>query len=367
MHNLGKVRTPLFAALREDGTSRYTSLLGCIAIAVALAGCNDEAPPTGPSMAPGDRSQVMAVTSNIWQERAKMPSDRRYVTTATVDNPSGGSFLYAIGGQSMNSTQRCSGGLSKVQAYDGNSNTWSTKAPLPLPLQFSLAGVINGKIYVAGGCSGAWLADGLWEYDVGTNRWTAKASAPISLPNPGGSVVGGKLYVFDQCSWDACNWDFNATGRERYTFFGFYDPATNRWTRLPLPPVGVWPIAGATFTGKLYFLYYDGQVHIYTPTTGAWTTGAPRSERDLMWATAAVVTGKWYVVGQQYTSTGRVGANFLSVYDPAANTWVKRATPPAEYISGWNGPGAGRLWAGGVARLELVGGSRPDNNWQYTP
>jgi hypothetical protein len=333
---------------------------------VPLAACHEAA--TEPTAATGDRSPALAVTSDTWRKRTKMPSDRRFVITATVANPSGGSFLYAIGGQSMNGTQRCSGGLSKVQAYDGNSNTWSTRAPLPLPLQSSLAGVIDGKIYVAGGCSGADRPeDGVLEYDPAENRWTAKAFAPISLPSPVGSVVAGKLYVFDQCSWDACDWDFSASGLERYTFFGFYDPATNRWTRLALPPMGVWPMAGATFTGKLYFLDSSGRVHIYAPTTGTWTTGARRDQRELVWATTAVVRSKWYVVGQQRTSTGELGANFLSVYDPAADTWARRATPPADIADYSDGPMAGRVYADGVARLELVGGRRPTNNWQYTP
>jgi N-acetylneuraminic acid mutarotase len=235
-------------------------------------------------------------------------------------------------------------------------------------LQSSLAGAINGKIYVAGGCSSAFtMEDGLWEYDPATDRWTAKALAPMSLPSPAGSVVDGKLYLFDECSFDACFWDFDATGKEQYTFFGFYDPATNRWTRLPLPPVGVWPTAAATFKGKLYFLGTSGQVNIYNPTTGAWTTGA-RNQRDILWKTTAVVASKWYVVGQLRTSTGGAGASFLSVYDPATNTWVNRAAPPAEYLSANpNGLTAGRVFAGGVARLELVGGPRPNNNWQYTP
>jgi hypothetical protein len=324
---------------------------------VPLVACHDTA--TEPTMAPAGGSQVTAVTSNVWRQRAQMRSDRRFVITATVGTPNGGSFLYAIGGQSMSSTRGCSGGLSKVQAYDGNTNTWSFKAPLPLPLQKSLAGVINGKIYVAGGCSGANRPEErLWEYDVAANQWTAKALAPISLPDPVGSVVAGKLYVFDECSWDDCVQDFAAPGKEQYTFFGFYDPATNRWTRRPLPPTGVWPIAGATFTGKLYFLDSSGLVHIYNPGTGAWTTGARRSGPDLGRVTTAVIQSKWYVVG----------ATFLSVYDPATNTWAKRAAPPAEYISDIsNGPTAGRVFSGGVARLELVGGSRPDNNWQYTP
>jgi hypothetical protein len=324
---------------------------------VTLVACHDAA--TEPDMAPSGLSTSSAVTSNTWRQRAKMPSDRQRVITATLGASGGGSFLYAIGGKSVNSTQFCSGGVSKVQAYNGNTNTWSTKTPLPLVLQSSLAGTINGKIYVAGGCSSAFIMeDRLWEYDPAADRWTAKARAPMSLPTPVGSVVDGKLYLFDECSFDLCFWDPDATGEEQFTFFGFYDPATNRWTRRPLPPEGVFPFAGATFTGKLYFLDFNGLVHIYNPGTGAWTTGARRSGSFVGRVTTAVVQSKWYVVD----------ASSLSVYNPATNTWAKRAAPPAAYTSdASNGPTAGRVFAGGIARLELVGGSRPDNNWQYTP
>lgn len=333
-----------------------------------LTACHDAT--TEPGVAPTDLTPTAAVSSNTWRQRARMPSDRRLVTTATVGTSGGGSLLFAIGGQSVNATQFCSGGLSKVQAYDGNANTWSTKAPLPLPLMASLAGTIDGRIYVAGGCSSTVRPrDEVWQYDLATNRWTTKTPAPLSLPSPVGAVHAGKLWVFDQCaSSEQCFWDSSQTGLERFTFFGFYDPATDRWTRRPLPREGVWPIEAASFNGRLYFLDAGGRVHIYNPATGAWTTGARRNEREIVQVTTAVVGGKWYVVGRQRTSSGGAGAGFLSVYNPAANTWAKRAAPPADYLTdAANGPTAGRVFAGGAARLDLVGGPRPDNHWQYTP
>jgi hypothetical protein len=42
-----------------------------------------------------------------------------------------------------------------------------------------------------------------------------------------------------------------------------------------------------------------------------------------------------------------------------------RVAPPAEYLARANGPMAGRVFPGGIARLEL-GGRRPNNHWQYT-
>ena len=316
-----------------------------------LTACHDAT--TEPEAAPAGLSPTAAVTSNTWQQRAKMGSDRRFVTTATVGTPGGGSFLYAIGGQTVNASQFCSGQLTKVEAYNGNTNTWSTKAPLPLPLMSSLAGTINGKIYVVGGCSSTVRPrEESWEYDVSANRWTQKASAPLTMPSPIGAVLGGKLWVFDECA--SSEFCFVTGGS---VFFGFYDPATNQWTRRPLPPQGVFPRQAAAFNGKLYFLDSEGRLHIFNPNTGAWTTGARRNNRQFTVATTAVVAGKWYVVG----------AGFLSVYNPTANSWTTRAAPPAAYLTRANGPMAGRVFAGGVARLELVGGPRPNNHWQYTP
>jgi N-acetylneuraminic acid mutarotase len=292
-----------------------------------------------------------------------MGSDRRFVTTATVGTSGGGSFLYAIGGQSVNASQFCSGQLSKVEAYNGNTNTWSTKAPLPLPLMSSLAGTINGKIYLVGGCTSTVRPrEETWEYDVSANRWTQKALAPITMPSPAGAVLGGKLWIFDTC--ESSEFCFAPGGS---TFFGFYDPAANQWTRLPRPPLAVFPIEGAALKGKLYFINSDGQLHIFNPNTGAWTTGARRNNRQTIDVTSAVVAGKWYVVGKQIKADGTVGAGFLSVYNPANNSWTTRAAPPAAYLTHENGPVAGRVFADGVARLDLVGGRRPNNHWQFTP
>jgi len=155
----------------------------------ALAACQDS--PT--DLQREGAAPAADLTSNIWQKRATMPSDRRLVMTATVDAPGGGSFLYAIGGKSMNDNNWCSGSLSKVQAYNGNTNTWSTKTPLPVPKHAGLTGVVNGRVYVVGGCGGG-MSDQVFEYEVATNIWREKTSAPMSLPGPVGAVVAGKIY-----------------------------------------------------------------------------------------------------------------------------------------------------------------------------
>ena len=324
------------------------------ALAVLLTTACQE--PSAVTVTEEDSAQPgLAIASNTWQQRQRMPSDRRAVITATVDLPGGASYLYAIGGQSVNATNWCSGSVSKVQAYDGSSNTWTTKASIPVPTHDGLAATVGNRVYVLGGCR---MSPQAWQYDVSANQWQEKARAPMSLPGPVGSALGGKIYVYDSCGTDDCLQDYSYphSARESWTFFGFYDTATDRWVRRPLPPVDFGARLGATFNGKLYFLSTSGPVWIHDPVAGTWTS---RSGPVLTSGrpTAAVVKGKWYVVD----------GTVLRVYTPGTNTWAERAAPPKDYVSYRNGPSAGRVWANGVARLELVGGIRPNNNWQYTP
>jgi hypothetical protein len=52
-----------------------------------------------------------------------------------------------------------------------------------------------------------------------------------------------------------------------------------------------------------------------------------------------------------------------SVYDPATNAWTNRAPMPT-MRSRFS---ASRVVLNGMARIEVVGGSRPGNNLQYMP
>ena len=63
--------------------------------------------------------------------------------------------------------------------------------------EFGMAcGVINNKIYVAGGNTGGYvLLNNLYIYDIATNSWTSGAPMSVSTGFAGGAVVDGKLWV----------------------------------------------------------------------------------------------------------------------------------------------------------------------------
>ncbi len=357
-------RQALLARMQSPAVCRWGISAGLLVAAVA---CNDQqSDPTG--LAPSSNSADAA--AGQWVTRANMPSDRVNTTTATVTDAQGRTTLYVIGGRNPSSTAAfCSGGLSKVQAYNAATNTWKTKADFPHPIQNTNgAGVIDGKIYVTGGCAGFMLYHGwTYMYDPATNGWTAKQPMPVDTYGGNSGVIGKKLYVLSSCDGQ------EDCGTQTNLFFGFYDPATDTWTRLANPPglaahqFG----ASAVIGGKFYVVGGDGSkaVEVYDPSTGRWSTKAAMGSQRTRVASAAV-GGKMYViagirvdVGGPEDPIGFTPVATTSVYDPATDTWTNLKAAPR---SG-GGLAAGRVVVSGQPRAALVGGARPGNNLQFLP
>jgi N-acetylneuraminic acid mutarotase len=57
-------------------------------------------------------------------------------------------------------------------------------------------GVLNGKLYVAGGIDAAGSASRRLDvYTPDTNSWSTKAAMPTARHGTAGAVVGGRLHV----------------------------------------------------------------------------------------------------------------------------------------------------------------------------
>jgi N-acetylneuraminic acid mutarotase len=226
--------------------------------------------------------------------------------------------------------------------------------------------MIKGKLYVSGGVGSAHdFRNGLYVYSPATNTWAEKAGMPTY--NYGGvtGVIGEKLYVLTSCSdieW--CDDQLPAKGFYRY------DPATNRWMSLPLPlERHLFGMAGV-IGGKLYVVGgYDDDfntsrtLEAYDPLTNQWATKTPlnnpRSEGQ-----ATAVGAKLYVIsgfGRKPDGTEALIPT-VTVYDPATNVWSTKAPLPSARA----GVAAVRVVVNGQGRVEVVGGSSP-NNWAYIP
>jgi N-acetylneuraminic acid mutarotase len=320
---------------------------------LALASCRETT--TEPEMAGGPTpTPALAVVSNSWITRADMPFTERYaLATATVPNAAGQSILYAIGGRSAG------GSLGKVQAYNVATNSWTTKASLPMPLYWTNGtGVIGGKIYISGGIASHdnFRAE-LFMYDPATNTWTRKHDMPNTTFRGVTGVFNNQLYVLTGCDQEDC------ASYSQVAFYR-YDPVIDQWTTLPPPPrYHNWGFGGF-IGGKFYVTGTFRELDVYDPATNQWTTKAPMPRARWLGA-GAVVGGKLYVIGGYQRDPDRTirVVRTTSVYDPTTDTWTTKAPMPTARAN----MAASRVVLNRQARIEVVGGSRPGNNLQYMP
>jgi N-acetylneuraminic acid mutarotase len=129
-----------------------------------------------------------------WSTLAPAPTRRNALGVAAING-----ILYAVGGavDSMGYEQ-C---LSTLEAYDPASNSWSTKAPMPIPgtqCSGSVAAV-NGLLYVVGGWDKASAAtlNTVEVYDPATNSWTSRDAMPTARSSAAVAVANGVLFVVD--------------------------------------------------------------------------------------------------------------------------------------------------------------------------
>jgi N-acetylneuraminic acid mutarotase len=326
--------------------------------ALGLAACGERA--TEPNTAVDQpNGPQLAVASNTWITRANMPRVQTGPTVAVLGNGSGKSVVYAIAGSNT--------GI--VQAYDVSTNTWSSKADYPDEVWLTNgAGVIGGKIYVSGGVIGdEYESRSLYRYNPTTNVWTRKHDLPAPSYYGITGVIGERLYVLTGlCVWVSVCPDGKGFWR--------YDPATDNWTSLPTPPSGHAGGAGAVIAGKFYVVGggpvddpAGKELDIFDPATNRWTT-LPGLTGIRHNAASAALGGKLYVIGGRgYDPTSSQPDVLLfsvKVYDPGTKQWTTAQHLPHE--TGWGLRAAGKVMVNGQARIELVGGPRP-NNLQYIP
>jgi N-acetylneuraminic acid mutarotase len=289
-----------------------------------------------------------------------MPTPRHGHSAGVAYNASGEPILYAIGGYSPSSAQVT--GL--VQAYNFATNTWTTKAPLPIGLaQSNGVGVIGGKLYISGGVresdnDNVELQPYLFVYNPQNNTWTRKANLPYRMSHGVTGVIDGKLYVFPgNCG--------NCPGGVVNRRFFRYDPATNKWTSLRQAPRQHAYGAGGVIGGKFYVAGgVDSataitQLDVYDPVTNRWTTKAPMLTLRL-WTAGAVLNNKLYILG------GRGADDLATVeaYDPATNKWTTKASMPTarEQLA------AGTIKFNSSSKILAVGGLwELDVNEAYKP
>jgi DNA-binding CsgD family transcriptional regulator/N-acetylneuraminic acid mutarotase len=253
-----------------------------------------------------------------WSERAQMPTRRTGLALAAVNHR-----LVAIGGEGPD------GVSGEVEVYDPQSDTWERGTQKPTPTTYAAAGVVDGRIYVPGGCTADGRATAQVEvYDVATAQWTEVTPLPTPLCAYALAVHEGRIYVF------------GGTDQERVLRTTFvYDPQSDRWDERALMPEARTVAAAAPLDERIYVVggYRDGQdlntCSVYHPTDDTWTACAPltvgRSGMGLV-----------SLAGQLYAIGGGEYLGFNERYEPRTDRWTAVNTP----LTGvWQSPGVAVL------------------------
>lgn len=246
--------------------------------------------------------------------------------------------------------------LDSVHVYDPDMNRWRTDvAPMPRAMHHANVAEVNGRLYVVGFLvEGSFRASGqVFEYDPVGDEWTEKTSMPRARAR-GASAVGvidGKIYVA------------GGLGGGTRGELSSYDPEADEWTALPDLPQPLDHAGFGVVQGRFYVLGgrsggiagVSGAVHIFDPSSGEWSRGAnmptPRGG-----VAAAVVGEKIYVIGGEGNPDDETGVwDDVEVYDTVTNTW-ERLDPMAVPRHGMGAAAIGnRIYVPGGATREGFG------------
>ncbi len=220
-------------------------------------------PTSGPAAwVPIDNAWEYDPSADSWKALAPMPSKRGSPVAAAV-----GDKIYVIGGVSIlpGSTETALGfntpqaSVGTVEEYDLATNTWRERSPMPTPRNHTTADVVNGKIYVIGGRVGAaFISEAtdisvVEEYDPATDKWSAPRSRmPTARSALGSGVLNGRIYVAGGEFQDP---HMMATFRAVEA----YDPASDTWSIMPSMPVSRHGLAAGVIGNRLILVGGDVQ------------------------------------------------------------------------------------------------------------
>jgi len=267
-----------------------------------------------------------AIAAGLWKKLADMPQPREQHGFEELNG-----LLYVVCGESAPRTHERT-----VYAYDVATNTWTTKAPAPIAMQSPILRAVNGKLYLIGGYDSTipLKYDATFEYDPTTDTWTQKASMPTAREDMASAVVDGKIYVFGGIT----NPRHNITAAVEV-----YDPFTDTWQiKSSMPNPRCLGDFGCAYNGKVYLvsstdtmegyperLFPSTRVDVYDPANDTWSRKAD-IPTGRCYKEVEELNGRLYVISGATESIKKHTLR-MEVYDISSNTWI--VGPDAPYAA----------------------------------
>ena len=180
----------------------------------------------------GPDAQARVPVTSMKTFRRFDPASGRYETLAPMPEAlnhiglvADGDDIYVVGGHG----NRLYGGdvRNSLFRYSVAEDRWTRLADMPTARGALAVGIIEGKLYAAGGMtSGRPLGHAvrtLEVYDIATDRWSRGPDMPTAREHIGGTVLDGRLYVLG--GRDARSDALGTATR--------FDPESGEWESLP--------------------------------------------------------------------------------------------------------------------------------------
>jgi N-acetylneuraminic acid mutarotase len=244
-----------------------------------------------------------------------MPTARSGLRVAVVDDK-----IYAIGGWNE-------GFLSTNEMYDPETNTWTTKQPIPTARYNFAIAVYQNRIYVFGGHGNVGGHDNIIGstevYYPLTDTWDTLEPMPTFRAELDANTVGDKIYLIDGDAWP---FGQNAGGLNEV-----YDPSTDSWSTKSPMPTTITHSSSAVVDNKIYIIddgFSETPTHtqIYDPIADSWSY-AKKLPTATYVAAAGATTGvlaskRIYIIGGEVLFGDNVASYLNQIYDPVTDTWT---------------------------------------------
>ena len=233
---------------------------------------------------------------------------------------------------------------------NADANKWQVISELPTQRTDFATAIVDGKIYLIGGTPfqnrrGPYGLSTVEVYDPGTNTWQQLTDMPTPRSGAKVAVVDKKIYVLG----GYVGKDNLLVNRKHLKVVEMYDPTTDTWIRkqdMPIPRTqfGIGVVAGKIYAIGGYLHARDKKpedpwridlVEVYDPAIDTWAKRAKMpTKRDGFGV--GVVNNHIYAIGGRGWPQVGPGGPFLKVieeYNPKINRWEKKNEMPELRLS----------------------------------
>lgn len=259
--------------------------------------------------------------ANIWKRLADVPTPRTLATAGIIQDK-----LYVAGGGAHDAP------LAVLEVYDPKSNTWTSGASMPAPRAGCASAVLNGKLYVFGGVTKLDPLDTVESYDPRADKWSSEPPLLIARIGCGAATIGDTIYIVSGFT--------NASGLSGATgLTESWKPSGARAILKTSTPMDR-PV-GHAFIGVYKDLIYVAggitsesdvaNLQIFSPERLQWLAFASMPEARWGGSGAHAINGEVWIFGgwTSFAVKAALPQADIFAYDPTRNVW-RRSIPSSD-------------------------------------